>query len=132
MQDNNKLEIARLLKIEGIEQKQIYKMIIIPPNNEMGDYALPCFQFAKIMRKSPKLIAEELAKELGDKIKPPLKKVEAVNGYLNFFVDKLFIGQSLLSEIIEKGCGYGDSVIGEGKTICIDYSSINIAKPFHI
>ena len=132
MLNNNKLEIARLIRIEGMYQKDIYNLISIPPDNKMGDYALPCFQFAKVFRKSPKMIAEQIKDDIKDKIKPPIKKVEAVNGYVNFYVDKLFVGRTLLANIIEKGGNFGDSDLGKGKTICIDYSSINIAKPFHI
>ncbi|MFW5780010.1 MAG: arginine--tRNA ligase [Bacillota bacterium] len=132
MQNNNKLEIARLIKIEGMTEKDIYNLINIPPDNKMGDYALPCFQFAKVLRKSPKQIAEDITKDIQDKIQAPLKRVEAVNGYVNFFVDKVYVGKKLLSQIIEKGKNFGDNKKGQNKTVCIDYSSINIAKPFHI
>lgn len=122
--------IAERIKIDGVEADEIASYIALPPNNEMGDFALPCFKFAKAMRKSPVLIAEELKNAyVTDDV---ICKVSAVNGYLNFKIDRLSFVGATLKKIAAEGDKYGSADIGNGKTICLDYSSINIAKPFHI
>lgn len=122
--------IASKIKVEGVEDEEIYSSIALPPNSQMGDYALPCFKFAKVLRKSPVVIAQELASGINtDEI---ISQVSAVNGYLNFKISKEGLARDVLAEIFDKGEKYGSSDIGSGKTICIDYSSVNIAKPFHI
>ena len=123
-------EISKLIKIEGIGEEEIASWLTVPPERDLGDYALPCFRFAKALRKPPVKIAEELAAEIAGA--PFLKDVRAVNGYLNFFIDRNDFTQKTLREILSAGVSYGESGEGAGKTICIDYSSINIAKPFHI
>lgn len=127
---NYRLMIAERIKPEGFDTEAVYKLITVPPDRKLGDYALPCFSFAKALRQSPVKIANDIAS--GFEIVSPFKKVEAVNGYVNFFLDSLELAKSTLNEIIKAENAYGDSADGEGKTICIDYSSINIAKPFHI
>ena len=96
----------------------------------MGDFAFPCFSLSKQFRKAPAVIAQELAK----KIKPEsfLAKVEVKGGYINFFVNKTLLGQTVLKEIYEKRDSYGSSAEGKGKVIVDEFSSPNIAKPFHI
>ena len=122
--------IAQRLKIENMDEQSVAGMLEVPPTNDMGDYALPCFRLAKVLRKSPALIASELAASFPrDGI---ISEVTAVNGYLNFKVDRVGYAEATLAEVLHKGEKYGSSDIGGGKTICIDYSSINIAKPFHI
>ncbi|MBQ7642669.1 MAG: arginine--tRNA ligase, partial [Clostridia bacterium] len=122
--------IAERLKIEGLDAEEIAAAIVVPPDYTMGDYALPCFKLAKTMRKAPAAIAEQLQQAY------PLDNViigcEGVNGYLNFKVNRAGLARDTISEILEKRQSYGSSEKGEGKTVCIDYSSINIAKPFHI
>lgn len=118
--------IANKLNTEGVTSADI----ILPPNSEMGDYALPCFKLAKVFRKNPVQIAEELkASFVTDEV---ISEVSAVNGYLNFKVNKTGLANEVLTRIASEGSGYGSSDIGNGKTVCIDYSSVNIAKPFHI
>ena len=122
--------IAQKIKIDSVSEEEIADLIALPPNSEMGDYALPCFRFAKVLRKSPVLIAEELKNAFPtDNV---ISEVSAVNGYLNFKVNKTGLGKAVLDKILIDGERYGSSDIGSGKTICIDYSSVNIAKPFHI
>ena len=128
--------IAEHLHIDGVSEEELYDLIALPPNLEMGDYALPCFKFAKLMRKSPVMIAEELKQSvmsdeviMSDKV---LSEVSAVNGYLNFKINKTGFVAATLDRILKEKERYGASEEGVGKTICIDYSSINIAKPFHI
>ncbi len=128
--------IAEKLHIEGMTTEEVYDLIALPPNTEMGDYALPCFKLAKLMRKSPVTIAESLRDSImsdeaimSDKV---LNEVSAVNGYLNFKINKGDFVRATLDKILKEQDNYGSSDLGEGKTVCIDYSSINIAKPFHI
>lgn len=122
--------IAEKLKNDLIDTEEISSLIQVPPTNDMGDYALPCFKFAKVMRKSPVAIAEEFKNSfVCDDV---ICEVFAVNGYLNFKVNRKSYAQKVLSTVLTQGEKYGSSEKGKGKTVCIDYSSINIAKPFHI
>jgi len=122
--------IASKLNIDGVETDTLASFLEVPPNTEMGDYALPCFKLAKVLRKSPIQIATDLQNAfITDDV---ISSCTALNGYLNFKVNRLGFISATLSEIMDKGEKYGSAKIGEGKTVCIDYSSINIAKPFHI
>lgn len=122
--------IAERLNIDGITSEEIYGDIALPPNSDMGDYALPCFKFAKVMHKSPAVIAENLKNEY--KTDDVISEVSSVNGYLNFKVNKTGLTKNVLTEILDRKEKYGSSELGKDKTILIDYSSVNIAKPFHI
>ena len=122
--------IAQKLNIEGVSEDQLYSFIEVPPNTQMGDYALPCFKLSKIMRRPPVVIAETLKDQF--ELDQFFSECSAVSGYLNFKINRYGYADSLLSEILDKKDGYGSDDIGSGKTVCIDYSSINIAKPFHI
>ena len=125
-----KLHIAEKLNIEGLTCAELYSFIETPPNTEMGDYALPCFKLSKIMRRPPVLIAQTLAQDFT--CDEYVSECSAVNGYLNFKINRSGYAKNLLGEILSMGDKYGSSDMGKGKTVCIDYSSINIAKPFHI
>ncbi len=122
--------ISEKIQVEGVKSEEIASLICLPPSSEMGDYAIPCFKFAKILRKSPVAIAEELKNAfVCDEV---IVEVSAVNGYLNFKIGKEDMVKSLIEKIVKEGEKYGSATVGAGKTICLDYSSINIAKPFHI
>lgn len=122
--------IADKLNVEGVSKDELYDLIALPPNSDMGDYAIPCFKFAKLMRKPPVAIAEELKNVIvPDDV---ISEISAVNGYLNFKINKTGFVKDTLDKIFSQKDSYGASDEGKGKTICIDYSSINIAKPFHI
>ncbi len=125
-----KKHIAEKLNVQGATVEELLSCIEIPPNTDMGDYALPCFKLSKILRKSPIVIAQDLEKSFV--VDEVISSCLAVNGYLNFKINRSGFADSLLKEILEKGDKFGSDDIGNGKTVCIDYSSINIAKPFHI
>ena len=198
-----KHEISQLINIDGVEQSDVESLITVPKESDNGDYSLPCFRFARVLRKAPDKIAEELAEDILARIKRisrihtrlsavrefvkskrPLQvllsedemkdfktdftalgksfeklseaveqsepkkradaffylaslagfveKVEAKNGYLNFYLNKSAYNKIILDKVVAEGDKYGSANIGEGKTVCLDYSSINIAKPFHI
>ena len=125
-------KIADILapQIEGLEKDEIMSMIETPADIKMGDYAFPCFKLAKLLRKAPPVIAKSIAEAIGDD--PMFEKVESVNAYVNMFVSKEDFAREVVSEAIEKGDDYGRSSIGGGKKVIVEYSSPNIAKPFHI
>ena len=125
-----KRHIASRIKAEGLSENDIYAMIELPPNTEMGDFALPCFRLAKTMRKAPALIAQQIAADYRtDEI---VGEVSAVNGYVNFKIDRALWAKQTLEAVLSAREKYGSGEDGKGKTVCIDYSSVNIAKPFHI
>ena len=117
-------------QVEGLEKDEIRAMIEIPADSKMGDYAFPCFKLAKILRKAPPLIAKGIAEAIADD--PMFTKVEQVNAYVNMFIDKEAFAEDVVSEVIEKGDDFGKSDIGAGRPVVVEYSSPNIAKPFHI
>lgn len=126
-----KQEIAKILndKIESLTEEDILAQIEIPPSYEMGDYAFPVFSLAKIFRKNPNMIAEEIASSIDSKY---FEKVESKGAYINFFTNKEALSKTVIEEILKEKENYGKSKIGEDKTIIVEYSSPNIAKPFHI
>ena len=198
-----KHEISQLINIDGVDRQDVESLIAVPKESGNGDYSLPCFRFARVLRKAPDKIAEDLASDIVAKLKrinriherisavresvksksslpdllpenekddfraefsslgkpfeklfddvsqsEPKKradaffylaslakfvdKVEAKNGYLNFYLNKSAYNKIILDKVAAEGDKYGASDVGAGKTVCIDYSSINIAKPFGI
>ncbi len=127
-----KQEIANSIeKTIKIDADELEKYIEIPKDSNMGDYAFPCFRLAKELKKAPPVIANEIKEkiELNNEI---IKKVEVAGGYLNFFINNQKLTEEVLKAINEQKENYGRSNIGEGKTVLVEYSSPNIAKPFHI
>lgn len=116
--------------IEGLEKEEIESLVEIPPNYDMGDYAFPCFKLAKIYRKAPNLIAEEVVEKIekGE----IFERVENVGPYINFFINKTKMTEVVLKAIAEEKEKFGSTNIGNGRTVLVEFSSPNIAKPFHI
>jgi arginyl-tRNA synthetase len=127
-----KQQIAQCLaKVINIEQEEIKEIIEIPKDEKMGEYALPCFRFAKIYSKAPAIIAEEIKEKL-DITGTDIEEVQTASGYLNFKIKKQELAKEVLEEIEQKQENYGKQTIGDGKNVIVEYSSPNIAKPFHI
>lgn len=113
----------------GLSKDEIYQLIEIPPQENMGDYSFPCFQLAKTLRKNPAQIATELASTLDLE---DFAEVKNVGPYINFFLDRKNFENQVINTIIEKKENFGKSEMGKGKTAIVEFSSVNIAKPFHI
>ncbi|URZ05843.1 arginine--tRNA ligase [Clostridium felsineum] len=127
--DYKKIIAERINEIIGMDVEELYKIIEVPPKKDMGDFALPCFQFAKVLRKAPNAIAEDISKKID---KSGFEKVENLGPYLNFFVDKADFVRETVEKVLNEKDNYGLMKVGEGKKVLIEYSSPNIAKPFHV
>ena len=110
----------------GLTEEAVESVITLPQHEGQGDFSFPCFPLAKTLRQAPAAIAIDLAKRLQPP--PGFVKIEALNGYLNFFVDKSDFASQVISEIIQNGPAYGNNAQGTGKIIAIDFSSPNMGK----
>ncbi len=122
--------IDKLSEITGLDTETVGNLLEVPPEQKMGDLAFPCFTLAKTLRKAPPLIAKELSENFT--AGKYIEKAEAVGAYLNFFYNRANFTQSVIKEVFDKKENFGASDIGNGKTVLVEFSSPNIAKPFHI
>ncbi|HHZ02753.1 MAG TPA: arginine--tRNA ligase [Tissierellia bacterium] len=113
-----------------LSMDEALQLIEIPPSADMGDYAVPCFKFAKKYRKSPAAIANEIVEKIGRV--EEFEKIESAGPYVNFFVNKELFAEKVLKRAFEEKENYGSTDVGEGRTVIVEFSSPNIAKPFHI
>ena len=117
-------------QVESLSKEEILDLIETPSDSKMGDYAFPCFKLAKVLRKAPPLIAADIAEAIKDD--ELFTNVEQVNAYVNMFISKASLASEVISQVISQGDDYGRSDIGQGRKVIVEYSSPNIAKPFHI
>lgn len=122
--------IDKITELTGLERESVSKAVETPPDEKLGDLAFPCFPLAKVMHKAPPLIAQELASKFSsDEL---IDRVDAVGGYLNFFYNRSVFISDTVTAVRTAGEDWGKSDMGSGKTVLVEYSSPNIAKPFHI
>ena len=122
--------INKLANLTSLDRDIVAKSVETPPDEKLGDLAFPCFPLAKVMRKAPPVIAQELKDELSKD--EYIDRVDAVGGYLNFFYNRAAFMTDTITATRAAGEDWGKSDIGNGKTVLVEYSSPNIAKPFHI
>lgn len=127
-----KKEIAGILQrqLPDMSAEEIEASIEIPSDSSLGDYAFPCFRLAKTLRRPPHVIAGELAGAIGNN--ELFARTEAVNAYVNMFIDGKWLARITLNDVCAGGDDFGRSDIGGGRPVIVEFSSPNIAKPFHI
>ncbi|MEG0918970.1 MAG: arginine--tRNA ligase [Anaerovoracaceae bacterium] len=129
---NYKEIIADLISesVSDLERDEILNMIEAPADGKMGDYAFPCFRLAKVLRKAPPMIAKDIADKIsGNEI---FNKVECINAYVNMYISRETFTGDLIKDVLEQKENYGRSDLGKNKKVIVEFSSPNIAKPFHI
>lgn len=134
MIDFRKTVADKIHKIDEIKTEMdfdsVYSTVEVPSDSKMGDYAFPCFKLAKIFKKAPPLISDELKGKLESE--PEFEKVESVNGFLNFYLNKEVLIDQVIKNVLNEKEDYGKSDIGGNKKAVVEFSAPNIAKPFHI
>lgn len=127
-----KENVVELIKeqVDSLSKEEINTLVEVPPSYDMGDYAFPTFRFAKLFKKSPNIIAEELASKFSED--DNFEKVENAGPYVNFYINKNKLVETVIEDILLKNENYGSSDLGKDKTVIVEFSSPNIAKPFHI
>lgn len=125
-------EVAKIINknLESLSIEEIQEMLEVPSNTEMGDYAFPCFKLAKEYRKAPNAIAQELSEALV--ATNSIKEIKNLGGYVNFFLNKEVWIKESVENALDKGIDFGKSDFGQMRNTIVEYSSPNIAKPFHI
>ena len=127
---NYKQIIAKSINLENYSEKDLESFILPISDNNLGDYCLPCFQFSKSMRKAPQIVAQELKESMTEN--KYIEKVEVVGGYLNFFLNKKEVSVKTIEEVLNEQEQFFKEPVGNNQTVCIDYSSVNLAKYMHI
>ena len=124
-----KEDLIEAISATGLKKELVEQILEKPPERKMGDFALPCFSFAKEMKKAPQQIAEELK----EKIKLPKKfeRIEVKGPYLNFFIDEETYAKETIQEILKEKENYGLEK-KTGKKIIVEYCQANPLKSFHI
>ena len=130
MIEYNELIAEKIANAINLDKNEIKQYIEIPPQSDMGDFAFPCFKLAKTLRKSPVQIADEIKEKISED--EYIEKIETKSGYLNFYINNTKLVEEVLEEINNHENDFGKSNEGTGKTVLIDYSAPNIAKPFHV
>ena len=126
--------LRKALNSKGIKMKraEIESLIETPPNHELGDYAFPCFFLSEKLKQNPHQIALEIRGEIGEPSATDFEDIQTNGGYINFFINRKSLARKVTWEIINQKKNYGSSNIGKRKKVVVEFSSVNIAKPFGI
>src|SRR3989344_5284235 len=116
-------------RVSGIPKEEALKLVEVPKDLSLGDYAIPCFSLSKVLRKNPNEIAIDISSKIKDN---SFEKVQAVGPYVNFFMDRRQIATKILKEIQSKKDKYGSSSIGKGKRALVEHTSINPNASPHV